>query len=355
MLKKFNVTNYNEISFIQSEDQPTVLIIAQADEYDYSYKYEIGRYDFSTKEGYLQLLNGTRKEYKRFNALLNNFFKYNEYFGWNSTIVSNCKEAAQQTTVSEVIEEDTTEVIEVSEVIETIEINQTTEVNEVVYIVGNRTFTTYTEAESYCNESDFDPELMIIEVATSEPLESTTIEQEPTEVYYVYNTTHNSYSEAYNYCIINDYPVTMILSSNYPTMNNERLQQLELEYKFSKHNMNITDMKEYYDYIMVQHNSTDQLERYSKLRSWIERYENKQIRIKENKEHEKEMAIQINNMLSDLYSIGMVKKDYENTSVTFYYLDNELIYNWSSGIPTEKMYNELTEVHKRYYNESKAV
>jgi hypothetical protein len=349
MLKKFNVTNYEDVSFIQSEDQPTVLIITQADEYDYSYKYEIGRYDFSTKEGYLQLLNGTRKEYKRFNALLNNFFKYNEYFGWNSTVVNNCKEAAkQQTTVVEVIEE----AIEVSEATETIENNQTT---VTTYTVGNRTFTTYTEAETYCNESDFDPELMIQEAATSEPLESTTIEQEPTEVYYVYNTTHNSYSEAYNYCITNEYPVTMILSSNYPTMNNERLQQLELEYKFSKHNMSISDMKEYYDYVMVQPTSTDKEDRYYKLRSWIERYENKQRSIEERKQNERKMAEQINKMLSDLYSIGMIKKEYEHTSTTWYYLNNELIYNWSSGIPTEKMYNELTEVYNRYYKQSKAV
>jgi predicted transcriptional regulator len=67
------------------------------------------------------------------------------------------------------------------------------------------------------------------------------------------------------------------------------------------------------------------------------------------------MAEQINKMLSDLYSIGMIKKEYEHSTVTFYYLDNKQIYNWSSGIPTEKMYNELTEVHKQYYKQSEAV
>jgi hypothetical protein len=342
MLKKFNVTNYESVSFIQSEDQPSMLIITQADEYDFSYKYEIGRFDFSTKEGYLQLLNGTRKEYKRFNALLNNFFKYNEYFSWNSTVVNNCKEASNQPVVTEE---------EVSEVVVLNENNQTT-VNE-SYTVGNRSFSTYTEAEQYCNESDFDPELMIQEAATSEPLESIIIEHESTEVYNVYNNTFNTYSDAYNYCVTNDYPVTMILSSNYQTMNNERLQELELQYKFSKRNMNIIDMKEYFDFIMVQPNSIDQIERYSKLKSWIEQYENRQRNIKESKQHEKEMAIHINNMLSDLYSIGMTKKEY--TSLMVYCLDGEQIYNWSSGIPTEKMYNELTEVHDRHYKQSKAV
>jgi hypothetical protein len=42
---------------------------------------------------------------------------------------------------------------------------------------------------------------MIIGAATSEPLESITIEQETTEVYNVYNNTFNTYSDAYNYCI----------------------------------------------------------------------------------------------------------------------------------------------------------
>jgi hypothetical protein len=108
MLKKFNVTNYEDVSFVQSEDQPTVLIITQADEYDYSYKYEIGRFDFSTKEGYLQLLNGTRKEYKRFNALLNNFYKYNSFFGYSSKVVDQCIAAVNQTMEAE----ETPEVIE---------------------------------------------------------------------------------------------------------------------------------------------------------------------------------------------------------------------------------------------------
>lgn len=30
-----------------------------------------------------------------------------------------------------------------------------------MYIVGNRTFTTYEQAENYCNNSDFDPDTMI--------------------------------------------------------------------------------------------------------------------------------------------------------------------------------------------------
>jgi hypothetical protein len=138
-------------------------------------------------------------------------------------------------------------------------------------------------------------------------------------------------------------------------MTTERLQELELQYKFSKQNMSITDMKELFDYVTVLPVSTDQEERYYKLRSWIERYENKQKSIEQRKQHERNMAEQINIMLSDLYSIGMIKKEYEHVTVTFYYLNGEQIYNWSSGIPTEKMYNELTEVHKRYYKQSEAV
>jgi hypothetical protein len=254
------------------------------------------------------------------------------------------------------VNEETTQVSEVIETVEVNENNQTLEVIEESYIVGNRSFSTYESALQHCNESDFDPDLMIIkEAATSEPLESITIEPETTEVYYLYNQTFTTYSEAYNYCITNEYPVTMILSSLHPYMTTERLQELELQYKFSKHNMSITDMKEYFDYIMIQPLSTDQEGRYYKLKGWIERYENKQKSIELKKQHEKEMAIQINNMISDLYSIGMTKKEYEHANTTWYYLNNELIYNWSSGIPTEKMYNELTEVYNKYYIQEKAV
>lgn len=262
----------------------------------------------------------------------------------------------QLTTVTE-------EVVANTEVIETVvlnENNQTTEeTKEESYLVGNRNFTTYEAAYNYCIESDFEPELMIIRAEPSQPLSNPIVEQEPneqTELYQVYNDTFTTYSEAYNYCITNDYPVTMILSNMHPYMTTERLQELELQYKFSKHNMSIADMKELFDYVTVLPLSTDQEDRYYKLKGWIERYENKQRNIELKKQHEHEMAIQINNMISDLYSIGMIKKEYEHSTVTFYYLNNELIYNWSSGIPTEKMYNELTEVYNRHYmKQSKAV
>jgi hypothetical protein len=198
---------------------------------------------------------------------------------------------------------------------------------------------------------------MIQEAVTSQPLNAT---QDPEttkqpELFHVNKETFTTYSEAYNHCITNEYPVTMILSNKYLTMSNERLQELETQFIFAKHNMNITDMKEYFDYIMMQPISTDQETRYYKLKSWIQRYEERKRSIELKKQHEKLMAENINTMLQELYSIGMIKKEYENTSVTFYYLNNEQIYNWSSGIPTEKMYNELTEVHKRYYKQYKAV
>lgn len=46
---------------------------------------------------------------------------------------------------------------------ETNEQEEATEINnnELVYTVGNKTFTTEEEAEAYCNESDFDPAIMI--------------------------------------------------------------------------------------------------------------------------------------------------------------------------------------------------
>lgn len=230
------------------------------------------------------------------------------------------------------------------------EVAVTVETTEEVttYEVGNRAFTTYTEAYEYCTGSDFDPEEMIKEVATVQPSDTPNIQPEVV-TYHYYNQTFSTYSEAYNYAISNMSPDTMILNSDHPTMNNERLMELEKQYTFSKHNMNYDDMKEYYSYIDTLPLSADKEERYYKLKSFIQRYENKQQSIKEREERLKHQSQQIDIMINNLYSIGMTKKEYEHGSTVYYYLNDTLIYSWTSGISTETMYNELLEVYNLHY------
>lgn len=85
-----NVKNYENVQFIKDEEKPYKLIIVQYDQF-YNDCSKIGQYDFLENEGYLFTINQGRKDYKRFKPLLNNFFKYNEFFMWNSKIVEDCK------------------------------------------------------------------------------------------------------------------------------------------------------------------------------------------------------------------------------------------------------------------------
>jgi hypothetical protein len=116
--------------------------------------------------------------------------------------------------------------------------------------------------------------------------------------------------------------------------------------------MSIENMKEYFDYISSLPVSLDQENRYYKLKGYIDRYNYKQQQREQRELEQKRKAIAIDTMLSDLYNMGMTKKEYTNLMI--YYLNNEQIYSWSSGISTEVMYNELLEVYNKYC-QSKAV
>jgi hypothetical protein len=103
--------------------------------------------------------------------------------------------------------------------------------NETTYSVGNKHFNEYSQAVTYCNESDFDPEQMIIkEVATMQPSQDTQLP----ELFQLYKNTFTTYSDAYNYALKYRIPVTMIISNKHEYMTNERLQELEKEYVFGK-------------------------------------------------------------------------------------------------------------------------
>ncbi|KON87367.1 hypothetical protein AF332_11390 [Sporosarcina globispora] len=411
------VYNLSTVTFTQDSNQPYILNITALNDFYNTIK--IGSFNFYHKAGYIKLPNGTTKEYKQFNSLLNAFFKIDPMFGYTITGIEAAKAAGNKMIKEEkkqaekdfkelqinkandylnkVTNKDKTtlknlrifadktdsELLEVinntfknaiskklaadilnaikealqpveenipAETTNTIENNQTTEQKE-SYVVANRSFTSYDAAYQYCIESDFEPETMIIkEVATQQPSQTkpdqTNKPAEPV-TYHFYKQTFNTYMEAYNYALNNMSPVTMVIASVHPYMTNERLQQLEKEYIFSKMNMSLEDMKEYFKYISELPDTLDKEDRYYKLKSWIERKENKIKSIVATKQRQKEQAIEIDNMFNDLYSIGMNKKEYSDLVV--YTLNGEKIYSWSSGIAIEKMYNELLEVHSKHF------
>ena len=222
--------------------------------------------------------------------------------------------------------------------------------NETYYIVANRSFNTYEDALQYCHECDFDTDTIIEKVENISPSHT-----EEKEVFYLYNNTFETYNEAFNYACNNDIPVNMIISSKHPFMTNERLQELEKLYTFAKHSMTYEQVKEYINYLQTIPETLDQQERLYKLKSILQRLENRQRHLQEKEAEQKRMSQEIDTMLKDLYSLGMTKKEYK-THVT-YYLNDKEIYTWFSGITTEKMHKELSEVYNKYvkYNNANAV
>jgi hypothetical protein len=420
MLLAQTVSNYENVSFTQSTDQPHVLIISQTDQYNWENK--IGRFDFYNKEGYLLTLQGSKKEYKQFNSLLNNFFKYNEYFGYTDTDIKACKQAgdnlikeenkqreqefkqAQTDRATEFLngilslDEKTINVIKLqenkddntlltlinntfknvitkklandilnamkdyfngnieSEINECKEVNNTTDQTEnnvtdqsnVSYQAFNRSFSSYEDAYTYCVSNDFSTDY-IEEVATMQPsnAQQTNNDQPEKVTYYFYTKTFDTYMDAYNHALNNRSSVTMILPSNHPTMSNERLQQLEKEYTFSKMNMSYEDMKEYFAYISSLSETLDQQDRYFKLKQWIKRYEDKQQRIKEKKEKQRYQMEESGKMLQYMESKGLTHKSIY--SMTHYYYKGEKVHTWMSGCSTEEYYNGVKGVYDKYF------
>jgi hypothetical protein len=192
-----------------------------------------------------------------------------------------------------------------------------------------------------------------IEIATQETgTQDTQQTNDNKEVFHLYNNTFNTYQEAYNYAIENDIKLNMILSSKHPFMTNERLQELENIYTFSRHTFTLEDAQEYYNYLNTIPETSDSYERICKLKSIINRLESRQRRLQEKEAEDRRKAQAIDKMLNDLYSIGMTKKEW-STHVT-YFLNDQPIYTWFTGITTDKMYNELLEVYNKYFKTSQA-
>jgi hypothetical protein len=223
------------------------------------------------------------------------------------------------------------------------ELTNTNSTQSTTYEVGNRTFSTHAEALQYCNESDFDPDTMLKEVATEQPSHVT---NEPIQ-YYFYKQLFDTYNEAYNYALSNLSPVTMVLPSNHPTMTNERLIRLEKEYTFSKHHMTYTDMKEYFAYISTLPVSTDQQERYYKLTSYIERYDYKQKSIQASENERQRLSLEGSRLLVFMKEKGLqlhLKESYQ-----YYTLNGEHVYTFHS-CSVEKYYNDMLQLFNKYFS-----
>jgi 3-dehydroquinate dehydratase len=226
MLTANTITNYENVHFKQDQELPYLLNIIQIDSWGYESK--IGRFNFYTKEGFLLLLNGKRKEYSRFQPLLNSFFKYKEYFSWNSKVVEDAKKSGNDLIKSEKKELD-----------KKYKEEQTNKAVEFLTKVTNKDETTINGLQTFKDKSDnelviiinntfknviptqlvndilnaikevFTPVIEVEEVITVNE-NNQTIDNE--ESFIVGNRNFSDYSTALQYCIESDFdPEIMII------------------------------------------------------------------------------------------------------------------------------------------------
>lgn len=437
----------NSIQFNQDTDQPYIINIAASfNSYDV-HTFKIGFYNFKEKFGVLTQLNGTRKEYKQFQSIMNYFFKQDDMFGWDSTTIEATKLYAKQLIKQEkkqvaeqfkaeqtnkatayltnIINRDQATVeclsnftdkedYELIEIINNTFKGQLT--NEMVYNILDEIKAYFRELDNstpeerllndkeitniqlidLINKYDMDVPysaiqliknkvttvqfgcvsskgrlytndintivrdlIEVIENKQSESIEevATTVEQttEQPEQFHLYSNTFNTYSDAFNYACEHVIPVHMILSSNHPTMTNQRLQHLEHEYTFSKMQMSIQDKREYFDYLTTCQRSLDQENRYYKLKTWIERYEYQQESIKQRKEDDLQLTKEAYKLVEEMESHGLIIESTRDcgTSSTKYILNGEILHNWigSGGLETEKYYSMIKSIYDKFkYN-----
>lgn len=273
---------------------------------------------------------------KVINQVYNAIIEYNEngYIEATNQVETTVNEVA--VTVEESIQEDT----------------QTTQ--ETTYTAFNRTFSTYNQALTYCNENDFSSEY-IEEVVTMQPSlqRNEYTKEEQKEIFHLYKNTFDTYSQAYDYAIKNVIPVTMIISSKHPTMNNERLQQLQTSFTFDKMNMLYDDMKEYFNYLEPLPDTLDKQDIYYKLRSWINRIESQQKNREETKQRQYELAKRSAELLDYMTSNGLEIKEWY--TYTDYYYYGEMVHRWKSGISIEEYTQGVEKVYNTYFKNTIAI
>ncbi|WP_010498352.1 hypothetical protein [Paenibacillus elgii] len=209
------------------------------------------------------------------------------------------------------------------------------------YIAYNRLFANYDQAYTYCIESDFDPEY-IEAVEHSKDIKET-------EVFYLYTQTFDTYSHAFNYAIKNMIPEYMILSSN-SNITMDQLLHLTKQYSTSKYSMSYDDAKTYLNHLLSLPPSLNTNERINNLKSIIRHKEASLVREKIRNENHVAIALEIDNLMINMYQKGVLKKTVDN--YTYYIYKGETLFPFGHSTSIDKVYNNVKKVYETYFNQT---
>lgn len=368
--------NLQSVTFTQDSTYPYILNINAQTEFYNTRK--IGSFNFFHKYGQLTMLDGSTKEYKQWNSLFNNFFKWDEMFGYTITDIKAAMTAGKEA-IKQYNKEAHQEKVSA----------YTDKANNFLSKINNKDADTIQILQSHSDKSDEELMTLInntfkgfiskklantilvaikesfitIEEVTEVSNEESTpvsidkkIKLQNKESFHLYKNTFSTYSEAYSHALKYKIPVTMIISSDHPSMTNERLQQLEYEYTFSKGNMSISDIKEYFTYISSLDTTLDQQERYYKLKSYIDRYNYSQQQKQTQKERQHNLMKEAATILYFMKKKGLSLLEKGDCGIvsTKYIYNNETIYHevrGSGGITIEKYHQMITDIFNKHFSQ----
>ncbi|RKJ62831.1 hypothetical protein D7X33_26230 [Butyricicoccus sp. 1XD8-22] len=97
----------------------------------------------------------------------------------------------------------------------------------------------------------------------------------------------------------------------------------------------------------------DQEDRYYKLKSWIQRYENRLASIEATKQEKLQLAQKSSELLEYMTSNGLEIK--ELGSMVIYYYKGEKVHTWFSGISIEEYAKGIEKVYNTYFKQLEAI
>lgn len=366
--------NLQSVTFTQDSTHPYILNIHAETEFYNTRK--IGSFNFFHKYGQLTMLDGSTKEYKQWSSLFNNFFKWDNMFGYTDTDIKAAmtagKEAikqynkeAHQEKVSAYTDKANNFLSKINnkdaDTIEMLQSHSDKSDEELMQLINNtfKGFISKKLANTILvaiKDSFITEEVITVDFTTETTNTVNTNKLQTKELYHLYKNTFSTYSEAYNHALKYKIPVTMIISSNHPSMTNERLQQLEYEYTFSKGNMSISDIQEYFTYISSLDTTLDQQKRYYKLKSYIDRHNYSQQQKQTQKERQHNLMKEAATCLHFMKKKGLSLLEKGDCGIvsTKYIYNNETIYHevrGSGGITIEKYHQMITDIFNKHFSQ----
>ena len=353
-------TNY--VQFLLKDE--TNISIMSEDQY-YTEK-KIGHFDFIYNIGWYYTLEGKQVEVKRFNTILNYFFKVDSNFGWTDKDVIQAKENAKQ--LKKDMDKQYKNERKAKHEKEAMDFINNRLNNEIAEKYQAKSFdelhSLVSNSFRYASKKTIDQvvnALLNYSVDTLETIETidnaivstdnevVTVKPrlmsfESVEGFTVNSKQFDSYRDAFNYVISNRIDTTYIL----PVTSNIDTNELrDLHYKLSTNPSILTldELHSFMDHINSMPISLDSEKRLIKIEQWIKRKEQHEINRMNEKERQYNIAKQSYELVELMKSKGLIAIDNDHGWVYEYQGKQYKLYSTMSNTSNEKYSQFVNEIY----------